>query len=85
MQGSKRTLGWRTNFLPNEEDAHACVVFCPLQIEILVHAVDLSVDDGITIKEVHEVHDPKHWLWLLVTSFPYASRTGLPSCGCQAS
>jgi hypothetical protein len=52
----------QTNFLPDEEDAHACVVFCPLQIEVLVHVVDLSVDNGVTVKEVHEVHDPKHWL-----------------------
>jgi hypothetical protein len=27
-----------------------------------VHVVDLSVDNGVTVKEVHEVHDPKHWL-----------------------
>ena len=62
MQESKGILVSQTNFLPDEEDAHACVVFCPLQIEVFVHVVDLSVDNGVSVKEVHEVHDPKHWL-----------------------
>lgn len=44
--------------LPDEENRDACIVLCALEVEILGKRVQLSIDHGVAIKEVEEVHDP---------------------------
>lgn len=42
---------------PNEEDGYACVVLSALQVEILRKRVQLSIDHGVSVQEIEEVHD----------------------------
>ena len=53
---------WSSSAIPDEEDGDTCVVLGAFEIEILGQRVQLSVDHGVAIQKIEEVHDPKNRL-----------------------
>lgn len=49
-------------YSPDEEDADAGVVLGSNHAKILIQAVELPIDDGISIEKVEKVHDPENRL-----------------------
>jgi len=53
---------WSSSAIPDEEDRDTCVVLGAFEIEILGQRVQLSIDHGVAVQKIEEVHDPKNRL-----------------------
>jgi hypothetical protein len=44
--------------LPNEENGNTGIILSAMKIQVFVEPIQFSVDHGVSVEEIEEIHEP---------------------------